>query len=66
MLLCIFPGEGRKTGVWSISRVGDELRQLGLFSLEKGWLQSFITAFQYLKKGYKKAGEGLFFRSMER
>ena len=37
------------------------LRELGLFSLEKRRLQGdFVAAFQYLKRAYKKAGEGLF------
>ena len=39
----------------------DRLRELGLFSLEKGRLQGdLIVAFQYLKVAYRKAGEGLF------
>jgi len=42
----------------------ERLRQLGLFSLKKGRLQGhLITAFQYLKGAYKKAGEGLFTRA---
>jgi len=39
----------------------ERLRELGLFSLEKRWLQGYlIAAFQYLKEAYNKAGEGLF------
>ena len=41
----------------------DRLRELGLFSLEKRRLwEDLIAAFQYLKRAYKKAGEGLFTR----
>jgi len=39
----------------------ERLQELALFSLEKRMLWAdFIAAFQYLKKAYKKAGEGLF------
>ena len=41
----------------------DRLRQLGVFSLEKRRLWGgLITAFQYFKGAYRKAGEGLFIR----
>ncbi|GAB0204051.1 hypothetical protein GRJ2_002870700 [Grus japonensis] len=42
----------------------ERLRELGLFNLEKRWLQGgLIAAFQYLKGAYRKDGEGLFTRA---
>jgi len=41
----------------------NRLKVLGLFSLERRRLQvDLITAFQYLKRGYKKEGDRLFSR----
>jgi len=42
----------------------ERLRHLGLFSLEKSRLWGdLITAFQYLKRAYRKGGENLFSRA---
>ena len=44
----------------------DRLRELGLFNIEKRrLLGDLITAFQYLKGAYRKAGKGLFIRATE-
>ena len=37
----------------------DMLREVGLFSLEKRLWGDLIAAFQYMKRAYRKAGEGL-------
>ena len=41
----------------------DRLREVGLFSLEKRLWGDLIAAFQYMKRAYRKAGEGLFIRA---
>ena len=42
----------------------NRLRVLWLFSLEKRrFWRDLIVAFQYLKGAYRKAGEGLFYKS---
>ena len=42
----------------------DRLRELRLFSPEKRRLRGdLIAAFQYLKRAYRKVGEGLFVRA---
>jgi len=46
---------------WWTPPCEDRLRELGLFSLEKGKLQGDLrVAFQYLKRGCKKEGDKLF------
>jgi len=62
---------GKAWTCWSGSRGGlehlsceERPRELGLFSLEKRrLLGDLVTACQYLKGAYKKAGEGLFMRA---
>ena len=42
----------------------DRLRELGLFSLESRRLWGdLLAAFYYLKRAYRKAGEGLFIKA---
>lgn len=41
----------------------ERLRYLGLFISKTRWLQGDLTVpFQYIKRDYRKAGEGLFVR----
>ena len=42
---------------------GDRLRELGHLSTKRRLWGDLIVAFQYLKGGYRKAGEGLFIRA---